>query len=89
MSGFAQFIFILLMFGGLLFIWSTAGFIYVIIKYAKNPPPGPPSDTNSKCVACANLCSLASTLTFQEQILIFPNLVVAFIACKIVGCDCE
>jgi predicted permease len=88
MSGFAQLLFLLLMILGMLFIWSMAGFIYAIRKYANDPPPSPPQ-TEQDCIACAYLCAFASSLTFQEQLIMFPNLVTAFIACKIADCDCE
>ena len=89
MSGLAQFIFVLLMIGGILFIWSAAGFIYAIIKYAKNPPPEPLSNIEPECMTCAYLCAFASSISFNEQIIFFPNLVIAYIACKIINCDCE
>ena len=84
MSGFAQLIFLLLILFGLVFFWSAAGFIYTVVKLSKEP-----SDDDSKCKVCEYLCKYAGSLTYQEQILLFPNLVVAYIACKIIDCSCK
>ncbi len=86
MAGFAQFIFLLF---GLLFIWTTAGLIYAIIKCSRTPPPELPENTDPECRACAYLCALSSSISFNEQIILFPNLVIAYIACKIIDCECD
>ena len=83
MSGFAQLIFLFLMLLGLLFLWTAGGFIYSIMKLSKEE-----TDENSKCKTCEYLCQYSGSLTFQEQIILFPNLVIAFVACKIIKCDC-
>ncbi len=88
MSILIQLLLLLLVLCGILFIWSMAGFIYAIRKYANDPPPSP-SSTDEDCIACAYLCIFASSLTFQEQIIMFPNLIMAFMACKIADCDCD
>ena len=81
MMGFIFFIFALL---GAVFIWSAAGFIYSVKKLSNDP-----SDGSTDCKVCEYLCNYSSSITFQEQILLFPNLVIAFVACKLINCDCK
>jgi len=84
MAGFMTFIFFILGLLGLVFVWSAAGFIYSVVKLSKES-----SEDDPDCKVCEYLCAYSSSLTFQEQILMFPNLVISFIACKIINCSCE
>ena len=77
-------IFFILSLLGVVFIWSAAGFIYSVKKLSIDP-----SDGSTDCKVCEYLCNYSSSITFQEQILLFPNLVIAFVACKIIKCDCK
>lgn len=81
MMGFIFFIFFIL---GVVFIWSAAGFIYSVKKLSNDT-----SDGSTDCKVCEYLCNYASSITFNEQILLFPNLVIAFVACKLIKCDCK
>jgi hypothetical protein len=68
MAGFMTFIFFILGLLGLVFVWSAAGFIYSVVKLSKES-----SDDDPDCKVCEYLCAYSSSLTFQEQILLFPK----------------